>query len=138
MGFCCDADEHNTNFFFFSNLIQKYYFKILLNPLHPNDPRTRRSMSSVNLLNGPQTAPQKFIEVWRILFFTPIACGDRSSTVVKVRCHKSEGRWFDSRWCHWNFLLTYSFRSRYDLGVDSASNRNEYQEYFLGVKAAGA
>jgi len=23
-------------------------------------------------------------------------------------------------------------------GVDSASNRNEYQEYFLGVKAAGA
>jgi hypothetical protein len=24
------------------------------------------------------------------------------------------------------------------LGVDSTSNRNEYQEYFLGVKAAGA
>ena len=23
-------------------------------------------------------------------------------------------------------------------GVDSACNRNEYQEYFLGVKAAGA
>jgi len=23
-------------------------------------------------------------------------------------------------------------------GVDSASNSNEYQEYFLGVKAAGA
>jgi len=31
-----------------------------------------------------------------------------------------------------------SFRSYYDRGVDSASNRNEYQEYFLGVKAAGA
>jgi len=30
------------------------------------------------------------------------------------------------------------FRSHYGLGVDSASNRNEYQEYFLGVKAAGA
>jgi len=25
-----------------------------------------------------------------------------------------------------------------DPGVDSASKRNEYQEYFLGVKAAGA
>jgi hypothetical protein len=25
----------------------------------------------------------------------------------------------------------------YDPGVDSASNRNEYQEYFLGVMAAG-
>ena len=21
-------------------------------------------------------------------------------------CYKSEGRWFDSRWCHWNFSLT--------------------------------
>ena len=30
------------------------------------------------------------------------------------------------------------FRSRYGPGVDSASNRNEYQEHFLGVKAAGA
>jgi len=26
----------------------------------------------------------------------------------------------------------------YGPGIDSASNRNEYQEYFLGVKAAGA
>ena len=30
------------------------------------------------------------------------------------------------------------FRSHYGPGVDSASNRKEYQEYFLGVKAAGA
>jgi len=30
------------------------------------------------------------------------------------------------------------FRSHYSPGVDAASNRNEYQEYFLGVKAAGA
>jgi hypothetical protein len=27
-------------------------------------------------------------------------------TVVEVLCYKSEGRWFDSRWCHWNFSLT--------------------------------
>jgi len=33
-------------------------------------------------------------------------CGDRSSTVVKVLCYKSEGGWFDSSWCHWNFSLT--------------------------------
>jgi len=25
---------------------------------------------------------------------------------VKVLCYKSEGRWFDSRLCHWNFSLT--------------------------------
>ena len=30
-----------------------------------------------------------------------------------------------------------SFRSHYDPGVDSASNRNEFQEHFLGVKAVG-
>ena len=30
------------------------------------------------------------------------------------------------------------FRSHCGPGVDSASNRNDYQEYFLGVKAAGA
>jgi len=63
---------------------------------------------------------------------------NQHSTVVKVLCYKSEGRWFDPRWCHWNFSLTSIFRSHYDSGVDTASNRNEYQEYFLGVKAAGA
>ena len=55
--------------------------------------------------------------------------GDRGGTVVKVLCYKSEGRWFDSRWCHWNFSF---FQSHY------ACNRNEYQENFLEVKAAGA
>ena len=33
------------------------------------------------------------------------------------------------------FIVIKSFRSHYGLGVDSASNRNEYQEYFLGVKS---
>jgi len=27
-------------------------------------------------------------------------------TVVKAPCYKSNGRWFDPSWCHWNFLLT--------------------------------
>ena len=36
------------------------------------------------------------------------------------------------------FIDIKSFRSQYGPGVDSASNRNEYQGYFLGVKAAGA
>ena len=36
------------------------------------------------------------------------------------------------------FIDIKSFRLHYGPGVDSASNRNEYQEYFLGVKAAGA
>jgi len=36
------------------------------------------------------------------------------------------------------FIDTKSFRSHYGPGVDSASDRNEYQEYFQGVKATGA
>ena len=31
-----------------------------------------------------------------------------------------------------------SFRSHYGPGVNSVSNRNEYQEHFLGAKAVGA
>ena len=55
----------------------------------------------------------------------------------KVLCYKSEGRWFDSRVSLEFFIDVKSFRSHYGPGVDSASNRNEYQEQFLGVKAAG-
>jgi len=62
---------------------------------------------------------------------------DRGSTVVKVLCYKSEGPWFDPS-VNGFFIDIKSFRSHYDPGVDSASNRNEYQEYSLGVKAAGA
>jgi len=36
------------------------------------------------------------------------------------------------------FIDIKSFRSHYGPGVDSASNVNEYQEHFLGVKAASA
>ena len=47
--------------------------------------------------------------------------------VVKELRYKLAGRGFDSRWCHRNFSVTYSFRSHYGPGVDSTSNRNEYQ-----------
>jgi len=36
------------------------------------------------------------------------------------------------------FIDIIFFRPHYGPGVDSASNINEYQEYFLGAKAAGA
>ena len=55
--------------------------------------------------------------------------------MAKVLCYKSEGRCFDPSWCHWNFSLTKSFRSHYVPGVDSASNRNEYQEHLLEGKS---
>jgi hypothetical protein len=36
------------------------------------------------------------------------------------------------------FFIDICFRPHYGPGVDSASNRNEYQEYFQEVKVAGA
>ena len=58
--------------------------------------------------------------------------------LIEVLSNKPEVRGFDSRWCYYNFLLTYSFRPHYGPRVVSASNINEYQEYFLGVKLADA
>jgi len=64
--------------------------------------------------------------------------GDRCSTVVKVLGYKSEGRQFDPSWCQWNLHWHKILPIALWPWVDSTSNRNEYQEHFLGVKAAGA
>ena len=77
---------------------------------------------------------------------------DCGSTVVEVLCYSGTAvaQWL--RCCATNrkvlgsipvgvsgyFIDIKSFRSQYGPGVDSASNRNEYQEYFLGVRAADA
>ena len=37
-----------------------------------------------------------------------------------------------------DFSVIHSFRPYHGPGVDSAPGENEYQEHFLGVKAAGA
>jgi hypothetical protein len=48
--------------------------------------------------------------------------------LVEALRYKPTGRGFDSRWCHWIFFIGII------LSVDSACNRNEYLEYFLGSK----
>ena len=58
--------------------------------------------------------------------------------LVEALRYKLEDRGFDSRLCYWNFSLKLSFRLHYGPELDSVCNRNEYQEYFLGVKEAGA
>ena len=60
--------------------------------------------------------------------------GHAVAELVEALRYKPESRGFHSQWCYWNFSLTLSFRPHYGLGVDSASNRNEYQEYFLRSK----
>jgi len=63
-----------------------------------------------------------------------IICKDGGTQLVEALRYKSEGCGFDSQWCHWNFSIILSFRPHYGPGFYSASNRNEYQEYFLGGK----
>jgi len=60
-----------------------------------------------------------------------------SSNAVVLR-YNSEGLRFDSRWSHWDYSFAWCFQSHYGPGVDSDSNRDEYQEYILGVRAARA
>jgi hypothetical protein len=59
--------------------------------------------------------------------------GHAVAQLVEALHYKPEGRGFVSRWGHRNFS-TKSFRPHYGPEVDSASNRNEYQEYFLWGK----
>ena len=42
--------------------------------------------------------------------------------LVEALRYKSEGRGFDSLWCHQNFLFTWSFRLHRGPGVDSSSD----------------
>jgi hypothetical protein len=62
----------------------------------------------------------------------PVFKGARGGVVVKALRYKPAGREFNSLCCHWNFSVTKSCWSHYGPGVDSATNRNEYQVYFLG------
>jgi hypothetical protein len=57
-----------------------------------------------------------------------------TATGVDALRYDPGGRGFDSPSCHWYFSWTQSFRPHYGPGVDSASNRNEYQEYLMRGK----
>jgi hypothetical protein len=65
--------------------------------------------------------------------------GPAIAQLVEALRYKPEGREFHSRWCHWKFFIDVILPvALWPTGVDSACNRNECQEYFLGVKVAGA
>jgi hypothetical protein len=57
-------------------------------------------------------------------------CGVAHCSVVgRGTMLKTDGRVLDSRWGNWIFQFAQSFQPHYAPGIDSASNRNEYQEY---------
>ena len=63
---------------------------------------------------------------------------DRGSTVVKVLCYKSEGRWFDPSLCQWIFSLKYNPSGRtMALGSTQPLTEMSTRSISLGVKAAG-
>ena len=59
-------------------------------------------VSDLDLVMGTLVIPN---QVLVIFLKVKVQFGDRGSTVVKVLCYKSEGRWFDPSWCNWNFSL---------------------------------
>jgi hypothetical protein len=59
-----------------------------------------------------------------------------SGAVVWGNVYNLEGCRFNSSCCHQNFSLMWSLWLHYGPGVDSVSDRYEYQEYFLGVKGS--
>jgi len=73
-----------------------------------------------------------------ILFFT--SSDERTAVAQWLRCCATNRKVTGSipAGVSGFFIDIKSFRSHYGPGFDSASNRIEYQEYFLGVKAAGA
>jgi len=64
----------------------------------------------------------------------------RTAVAQWLRCCATNGKVADSIPAGVSafYIDIKSFRSHYGPGVDSASNRNEYQEHFLGVKPADA
>jgi hypothetical protein len=54
--------------------------------------------------------------------------------LVEALHYKPEAYRFSFQWCYWNFPLT-AFRLHYGPAVDTASNRNKHQKYFLRSKS---
>ena len=69
------------------------------------------------------TRPEETYQVW-ILGLTLVSV--TVAQLVEALRYNPEGHWFDSRWCHWKFSLTQSFRPHYGPGFDSAYIINEY------------
>ena len=93
----------------------------------------RKGICSLNIDPGYLFWKQKtFIGIFYKVSCKPGAGG--GAVGWEALLYKPEGSGFDSRWCY--FLLTLSFRPHYGHGVESASNRKDYKEYFLGVQVA--
>jgi len=87
--------------------------------LYPEPAESLSHPYNLLIYNSVLYYPQIHAEIYQVTSFIRVFR-------IKLYVH------FSSPPCH------VSFRSHYGPGVDSASNRNEYQEYLMEVKAAGA
>ena len=104
----------------------------------------RNEQTAFRILSAPPSFCLSFIFLWHSVFLSYIShlslfykgtavaqwlrCCATNRKVAGLIQASVSGFFFDIK----------PLRSHYGPGVDSASNRNEYQEYFMGVKAAGA
>jgi len=109
---------HDTKPTKYTNLFPRYLnYSITLNISTCFDPQETFIRELTKIIQHKETAVEQWLRCcatnWKVAGSIP-AC------VIEI------------------FIDIKSFRSHYGPGVDSASNSNEYQEHFLGVKAAGA
>ena len=85
----------------------------------------------------------KFVTPYRLVNtdILEVSCNPRGTAVAQcLRCWATNRKVAGSipAGVSGYFIDIKSFRSNYGSGVESASNRNEYQEYFQVVKAVGS
>ena len=86
-------------------------FKLYLDKTKFSDYEDQRvtSIGLGDVMSGNEIKHKTTLPEHNVIFLDVKASGTHGnggSTVVKVLCYKSESRWFDSCWCHWNFSLT--------------------------------
>jgi len=91
---------------------------------------------------------QLFIPVSSVSLFSYAILLPSWSCLILITKNNTCNQWLRCRATNWKFAGSIpdgvngffidikSFRSHHGPGVDSASNRNGYQEYFLGVKSS--
>ena len=64
-----------------------------------------KSNPQIGEMQVQQKVPLTVLNTVNVIINYGIVLGMKGTAVTQLY-YKSEGRWFDSRWCHWNFSLT--------------------------------
>ena len=72
------------------------------------DPARAKAFTLLQIVQTGSGAhpPYQIMSTWVISQRSVMITGERDGAVVEAPRFQPEGRGFDSRWCHWNFLFT--------------------------------